>query len=97
MCVCVCVCEDTSTYLSGRMVFILEMLHCIINSFPTYFTLSPHPPPPPPVSLSQVVDQESAFKAKLGLCGDDYNTNTLSLANTSTPPKMPVTTDTITR
>ena len=49
------------------------------------------------ISLPQkVVDQESAFKAKLGLC-DDFTASTLSLATTTTPSKMPVTNDTITR
>jgi hypothetical protein len=45
--------------------------------------------------MGQVIDQESAFKAKLGL-GDDIASNALSLATTTTPSKVPVTNDTIT-
>ena len=43
-----------------------------------------------------MIDQESAFKAKLGLC-EDIATSTLTMATTSTPTKMPIATDTITR
>ena len=73
-----------------------------LHSLSSLTFLVPYPPPSlPPSSLSplpQVIDQESAFKAKLALSEDQAATAAaaISLA-TSTPGKIPVTSDTITR